>query len=154
MKETEFKELFRLYSKDIFNYSHSLLKNKDDAKDAVQDVFIKFIETQSTFRGECSLKTWLLVITRNYCYKRLKKPLPVFDSIEENQQMTAEENICLKISVDDAIQSLTQPEYELVYLREYAGYSYNEISEIMNITLDLVKVKLFRVRRKLKKYLE
>ena len=150
----DFKELFKLYSKDVQNYAHSILKNKDDAKDAVQEVFLRYIKTHEYYRGECSMKTWLLVLTRNYCFKRLNGKANFLDSIDEVTEPSNQEKISLKITVDEALDRLKPDEYEIVYLKDYAGYSYNEISEIMGISLDNVKVKLFRVRQKLKNYLQ
>lgn len=153
-EEKTVKELFSSYSDDILNYSMSLLKDSDDAKDAVQEVFIRFINSQSSFRGDCSYKTWLLVITRNYCYKKLNgkanQPVP----IDENFLHTYEPKLEDKITLNDALKKLNSEEFELVYLREYACHSYQEIAEILGITVDNVKVKLFRVREQLRKYLK
>ena len=65
-------ELYERYSKDIFRYSFSILKNEDDAKDAVQEVFVKYAENESSFKRNCSYKTWFLVLTRNYCFNKTK----------------------------------------------------------------------------------
>jgi len=153
-EEKLFKELFSSYSDDILNYSMSLLKDSDDAKDAVQEVFIRFINSQSSFRGDCSYKTWLLVITRNYCYKKLngKTNQPVL--IDENFPHTYEPKLEEKITLNDALKKLKHEEFELIYLREYACHSYQEIAEILGISVDNVKVKLFRVREQLRKYLK
>jgi RNA polymerase sigma-70 factor (ECF subfamily) len=153
-KENNVKELFELYSRDILHYSMSLLKDSDDAKDAVQEVFVRFINSQSTFRGECSYKTWLLVITRNYCYKKLNgkssKVMPISESMNE----TLVHNFDEKITLEEAMRKLSDEDYELIYLREYACHSYKEIAEILGISIDNVKVKLFRVREQLRKYLK
>jgi RNA polymerase sigma-70 factor (ECF subfamily) len=148
------KELFEQYSNDILHYSMSLLKDSDDAKDAVQDVFVRFINSQNTFKGNCSYKTWLLIITRNYCFKILngKANRPI--SIDDNLLETYDPNLDETITLDDAIKKLSREEYELIYLREYACHSYAEMAEILGITVDNVKVKLFRVREQLRKYLK
>ena len=65
-------ELYERYSKDIFKYSFSILKDEDDAKDAVQEVFVKYAENENSFKRSCSYKTWLLVLTRNYCFNKTK----------------------------------------------------------------------------------
>lgn len=148
------KELFRLYSKDVQNYAQGILKNREDSKDALQEVFLRYMNTYQHFRGECSIKTWLLVLTRNYCFKRLNGKTALLDTIEESNEPVNEEKISIKITVDEALERLRPDEYEIVYLKDYAGYSYNEISGIMGISIDNVKVKLFRVRQKLKKYLQ
>ena len=63
---------YELYSADLFRYSYSILKSREEAEDAVQEVFVKYAENESSFKGDCSYKTWLLVIARNYCFNRIK----------------------------------------------------------------------------------
>jgi RNA polymerase sigma factor (sigma-70 family) len=151
--ENTVSEIFESYSGDVFRYSLSLLKNSDDARDAVQEIFIKFIQTRSSFRGDCSIKSWLLILTRNHCFKQLNSKKAVIQSIDENLQGGYESNIETKISLNDALEKIGNEEFELIYLREYAGHSYQEIAEILNISIDNVKVKLFRVREQLRKHL-
>jgi RNA polymerase sigma-70 factor (ECF subfamily) len=153
-KKKPVKELFESYSNDILHYSLSILKDYDDAKDAVQDVFAQFLKTEDAFRGECSYKTWLLTITRNYCYKKLNNKSTQLQKIDDNSSITYEMNIDTSISLNDALAGLSDDEYEIIYLREYAGYSYQEIAEILQISMDNVKIKLFRVRQRLRKYLK
>jgi RNA polymerase sigma-70 factor (ECF subfamily) len=148
------KELFRTYSNDVFRYSLSILKDYEDAKDAVQDVFMQFLKSEDSFRGECSSKTWLLTLTRNYCYKKLIHKSNGLERIDENLPDYYEMSVDSTITLNDALVKLSKEDYELIYLREYAGYSYLEISEILGISLDNVKIKLFRARQRLKEYLE
>ena len=60
-----FTELYERYSLDIYRYTLSILKDRDDAKDAVQETFVKYVENESSFRGDSSQKTWLLIVARN-----------------------------------------------------------------------------------------
>ena len=153
-EEISVTELYNRYSNDVFNYSLSLLKNYDDAKDALQEVFVKFINNQKSFRGECSHKTFLLTITRNHCFDRLndksKRPSRINDSTIKLYDPSFEDNI----SLYEAISKLTPEEFEIIYLREYACHSYKEMAEILGITIDNVKSKLFRVRERLRKYMK
>ena len=153
-KETAVAEIFETYSGEIFKYSMSLLKNSQDAQDAVQEVFVKFIQNRHSFRGDCSVKTWLLIITRNYCYKQLSGRHKTNLSLDENLLRVYDPNIDIKISLSDALEKIGKEEFELIYLREYAGHSYQEIAQILDISIDNVKVKLFRVREQLRKYLK
>lgn len=153
-KDISVTELFKTYSYDILAYSASLLKNKEDAKDALQEVFIRFINSQNSFNGNCSYKTWLLVITRNYCFTKLKQRNNNIETIEENISKNDLANIDLNITLKDAMASLSEEENELLYLKEYGGYSYKEISEILDININTAKTKLFRIRQQLKAYLK
>jgi RNA polymerase sigma-70 factor (ECF subfamily) len=148
------KELYNSYSNDVFHYSLSILKDYEDAKDAVQEVFIQYLKKEDAFRGECSYKTWLLTITRNYCFKKLNNKSTRMQEAGQEFPAAYDMNIEANISLHDALEGLSPDEYEIIYLREYAGYSYQEIAEILKISLDNVKIKLFRVRQRLKKYLK
>lgn len=152
-KDKTVTDIFNAYSSDVLNYSLSLLKNYDDAKDAVQEVFIRYINSQNNFKGECSYKTWLLTITRNYCFKILRSRSKNSDRIDENFRGSYNSNIETKITLNEILAKLTNEEYEILYLREFAGHTYQEMSEILGISLDNVKVKLYRIRQRLKKYL-
>ncbi len=148
-------ELYEKYSKDIFKYSFSILKNNEDAKDAVQDVFVKYAQNESSFKGNCSYKTWLLILTRNYCYNKIKSKnfnnKNIEDNIYENQYT---DDYDTQITVKTALIELN-PEYnELIYLREYEGYSYKEMAELTKQSLENVKIKIFRARRQLREILK
>jgi len=150
-----FTDLFRKYSQDLYRYSLSILKDEDDAKDAVQEAFIRYIENEKSFRGECSQKSWLLIIARNYCYSKLKRADQSNEIInDETFNECYELHIEEEITLNEALESLTPLQNEMLFLKEYGGYSYNEIAEITNLTLDNVKTILFRARQKLKKILK
>ena len=150
-----FTDLFRKYSQDLYRYSLSILKDEDDAKDAVQEAFIRYIENEKSFRGECSQKSWLLIIARNYCYSKLKRADQSNEIInDETFNECYELHIEEEITLNEALKSLNPLQNEVLFLKEYGGYSYNEISEITNLTLENVKTILFRARQKLKKILK
>ena len=52
-----FTDLFEKYSRDVFRYSLSILRDEDEAKDAAQESFARYFENESSFRGDCSQKT-------------------------------------------------------------------------------------------------
>jgi len=148
-------ELYEKYSKDIFKYSFSILKDEDNAKDAVQEVFVKYTENESSFKRNCSYKTWLLVLTRNYCYNKIKNK--GFSNVSfEDQKLnkTYETEYDTRITIREALMQLNPEDNELIYLREYANYSYKEIAEITEQSLENVKIKIFRVRKKLREILK
>ncbi|KAF0153579.1 MAG: RNA polymerase sigma-70 factor ECF subfamily [Ignavibacteria bacterium] len=148
-------ELYERYSMDIYRYSLSILKDSDDAKDAVQETFVKYVENENTFRGDASQKTWLLVVARNYCFSKLKRADNNNSTIDDDSfDSIYELKLDDMITLQDALKSLTPQQSELLFLKEYANYSYLEIAEITNNTLENVKIKLFRTRQKLRKILE
>lgn len=145
-------ELYEKYSKDIFKYSYSLLKDEDDAKDAVQETFMKYSESENSFKGNCSYKTWLLIITRNYCYNKIKSKSYNNDRLDNYINNTSYENdYDSLITIKNALIELSTEHSELIYLLEYEGYSYKEIAEITEQSLGNVKIKIFRARQQLRK---
>jgi len=121
----------------------------------LQEVFVKYAENESSFKFECSQKTWLLVLTRNYCYNKLKSGHWNNARIEEdNFEKSFEKDLDLSISLDDALKSLSAEQNELLYLKEYGNYSYKEIAEITGLTVENVKIKLFRTRQRLRQILK
>ncbi|MEN8194669.1 MAG: RNA polymerase sigma factor [Bacteroidota bacterium] len=148
-------ELYERYSKDIFKYSFSILKDEDEAKDAVQEVFVKYVENESSFKRNCSYKTWLLVLTRNYCYNKIKSK--GFNNTSLETQIfnkTYETDYDTHISIREALMKLSAEDNELIYLREYESYSYKEIAEITEQSFENVKIKIFRARKKLREILK
>ena len=65
-------ELFELYSNDILRFAYSILRDIEEAKDVLQDVFLKYQNNEENFKRDCNYNTWLFTITRNTCYNRLK----------------------------------------------------------------------------------
>jgi RNA polymerase sigma-70 factor (ECF subfamily) len=140
---------------DIFKYSYSILKNREEAEDAVQEVFVKYAENEDSFKGDCSCKTWLLIIARNYCFNRIKnKNFNNTDIDDESFNETTNPDYDMNISLKDALMKLSEEYNELIYLREYEGLSYNEIAGITKLSLENVKIKLFRARQELRKMLK
>jgi len=154
-KELPLSELYERYSIDVLKYSLSILNNEEEAKDAVQEVFVKYAESESSFRRDCSQKTWLLVIARNYCYNRIQhSSFRKIDLAKAGENENYEIDYDTNISLREALKMLTSEQNELIYLKEYEGYSYKEIAEITDQSLENVKVKLFRARKKLREILK
>jgi len=148
-------ELYERYSQDIFKYSFSILKDEDEAKDAVQDVFVKYAKNESSFKRNCSYKTWLLVLTRNYCYNKIKSK--GFNNVcleEQTLNKTYETDFDIRITIREALMQLNSEDNELIYLLEYENYSYKEIAEITEQSLENIKIKIFRARQQLRKLLK
>ena len=148
-------ELYTMYKTDMYRYAMSLLKNKQEAEDAVHEVFAKYSQTETSFKGDCSYKTWLMVLTRNYCYNRLSSMSFTntdIDIIAPYQSVTHDFDTIL--TMKEALSKIS-PEYnELIYLKEYDGFSYKEIADLTHLSIENVKIKLFRARQELRNYLK
>lgn len=150
-----FIELYEKYSMDIYRYSLSILKDRDDAKDAVQEAFVKYVKNEGSFRGDASQKTWLLIVARNYCYSRLRRAEKSNIRIDEEIfNKTYEPEYDSEITLRDALTCLSAEYNELLFLKEYGGYSYKEIAELTELSVENVKIKLFRARQQLREIIK
>lgn len=147
-------KLYDRFAVDVYRYAFSLLKNKEEAKDAMQEAFVRYVENENSFKEQCSQKTWLFVITKNYCYNKLKSAdYKYLELPDEEYKSVYEFNIDWKLSIQNALMRLNEEQNELIFLVDYAGYSYKEIAEITKQSLENVKIKIFRARQELRKHL-
>jgi RNA polymerase sigma factor (sigma-70 family) len=147
-------ELFELYSSDILRYAFSILRDIEEARDVLQDVFLKYQNHEKNFKRECNYKTWLFTITRNTCYNRLKALKNVSGIEEMDFYPVNEVNIDDLISLNIALNRLSPEENELIFLKDFEKYSYKEIAVLLGLSFDNVRVKLFRAKKKLRKMFE
>lgn len=147
-------ELYGRYAKDVYRYAYSILLHRQEAEDAMQEVFLRMGQTNEQFRGECDTKRYLFVITRNFCYNRRKeksfsnKPADEFMTLPVYHIHPEE-----KISLESAMLKLKPEQSELLYLKEYGGYSYQEMAGMTGQTIENVKIKLYRARQFLRELL-
>ncbi|WP_394747952.1 RNA polymerase sigma factor [Spongiimicrobium salis] len=153
-------QLYDRYCNAMFAVACRYLKNQEDAKDAMQEGFIKAFQKLETYSNDFSFGAWLKRIVINQCLDKLKsKKLSLTSLTEENMEILDDENWNVDISitkemVDAALGQLAR-KYQLViklYLME--GYDHEEISEILNIPIKTSRTQLRRGRLQLKELLK
>jgi len=166
-----FELLVRKYKMAVFNTIYSIIGNAQEADDIAQEVFLKVYTKVGSFKGKSSFSTWLYRVTVNRCVdelrKRNNKIISYETEFDEEEKLRLrdilagkEGNITeglikeeLEVIVQKAMNSLPEKDRVILTLKEIEGLSYNEISKIMKISLDKVKIWLFRARQKLKEKL-
>jgi RNA polymerase sigma-70 factor (ECF subfamily) len=129
-----------------------MLGNKEAAGDVTQEVFMKLFKSRDNPIKINHLNSWLFILTRNLCLNQIRdaKIKIGLESIEiENptgKEATAWENIKLQ----KALSNLEPDLKEALILKEYQGFSYVEISEIMGTSVGSVKSLLYKARIRLK----
>lgn len=143
-------EAFKKYSDMVYRLAVARVKNKYDADDVLQDVFLRFIKVKDKVENEEHLKALLIRITIN-CSKSLltgswfKRTEPLSESLSVSDEHS---------DTLDAVMRLPQKYRTVIHLHYYMGYSVNEISSILKIKPSAVKTRLHRARQKLKIDLE
>ena len=154
------------YENRLFSFGRRMCGNNEDAEDIVQDTFLSAFRYLNDFRGEAKLINWLFKIAARACMrKRRKKKCEPDEHIsldsfypDEDSAGTYEipdwsndpsDNVLrseLRQIIDTAIQSLP-PKYRLIFnLRDIQGFSTEETSEILEISVASVKTGLHRAR--------
>lgn len=157
--EPAFEELVRRYRNDVFGLSFHYLRNREEAWDISQDVFIKAYRSLKRFRGDSGFKTWLLRITANHCKDYFKKrrlatvsmdALPTQDffagSSDPAKRLRDEE---LGQAIQAALDGLPAKHRLAFVLREFEDLSYNDMAEVMNCSVGTVMSRLHHARKKL-----
>ncbi len=119
------------------------------AQDIVQETFLRLIKQRGKLTVRTSLADWLFICARNLCFN-LKKRERVEESLEGSlpgagtivDQETAH-------FIKQVLNQLTLEERDLILLREQQGYSIGEIAPLLGVSEEAVRVRLYRVRRKM-----
>ena len=156
--ENAFERLISMYEGKIYNICFYLLKNREDAADATQEVCIKIYKSIGKFKGDSKLSTWIYRISYNTCLDYIKKRRDELSFEEvintEGSLNSKTEGIIeareLKFELKRCILNLSNDFKTVIVLRDIEGLSYLEIAEILNIEVGTVKSRLNRAREALK----
>ena len=156
-----FESLIKKFEGKIYNIAFYMLKNEHDAYDVTQEVALKIYKSISTFKGDSKLSTWIYRITYNACLDYIKKrkddlSLDEFIAVEDGKFEKAEnviETKELRETIKKCILKLNEDFRTIIVLRDIQGFSYQEISDILDIEVGTVKSRLSRAREALKREL-
>jgi len=150
-----FHLLYQKYNQHVYRFCYRMLNDRELAEDAFQETFIRVYESRDSFKGT-NFKAWLFTIARNTCLNYLRSRRITVEFNEEFVSPTNDKyrDVALKEYLDKVIAQLPLELKEAILLRDYEDYSYREISEILGIDLNLVKVRIHRARIILKEKLQ
>lgn len=160
-----FRLLVERYQHMIFTTASKILKNRQDAEEVSQDIFLKAYTSLKDFRGEAKFSTWLYRIAYHKCLDHLKKKRAVatssIDALAENFQpgykdsgLEKLEEIERKQFVKAAIEALPGDDGWIVTMFYLEELSLKEIAQITGRNPNSIKVKLFRSRDRLLKLIK
>lgn len=163
-REQEIEQLdewMRTYGTDVLNVAYSYMRNYPQAQDIVQDVFLRAFTKMDSFRGQSSVRTWLLSITANRCKDVLRSWNNRHVTVEEDVELgatgeTPEHEVVSQLEQSElwaAVSELPVKYREVIvlfYLRDLSGA---EIAEILGTTEQNIRTRLHRGRTMLKELL-
>jgi RNA polymerase sigma factor (sigma-70 family) len=154
LKSTDrsFEQLYRQHAREVYQYALALLANPADAEDVTQTTFLNAYRAFQ--RGERPHKphNWLIAIAHNVCRMRWRQAgsRPREVALEQAAEPAAPENGHADLDeVLAALATLTFNQRAAIVMRELEGRTYQEISEVLGVSISAVEALLFRARRRL-----
>lgn len=145
--DTSLESIYRKYFDELYAYGNKWLKNPSLTEDSIQDLFIKLMQNRSNLSIPVSVKFYLFRAFRSIVLDKIKKEnrmnvvdepsdhLFKLDVSPEQIMETSQEDLLLKQKIADSMKKLTPRQREAIFLRYIEGFSFAEISEMMDISV-------------------
>jgi RNA polymerase sigma-70 factor (ECF subfamily) len=124
-----FEELVFAHDRQVLRFVLHMLGNRDDARDAYQETFMKAFDAIGRFRGQSSFHMWIMQIATNVCFQRLK----------DRRNSRQETKNCCDNRIKQALGSLSNRERVVFELKHKQGLKVRQIAEVIGSTEDAVK---------------
>jgi RNA polymerase sigma-70 factor (ECF subfamily) len=157
MTAEEFKTRLLPVKNKLFRFALSLLSNRQEAEDAVQDVYLKMWSMRNDLGKYKNTEALMMTITRNHCLDKLKLKKNKASSlnIEVNHHLADDadkvsEQTDMINKIKRLIQQLPEQQKTIVHLRDVEGYEFEELMKITGYDLNYIRVNLSRGRSKIR----
>ncbi len=147
------RQLFDEYADSLYRYAKYSLPPDIDARDVVQEVFLRAFRSWHGFQGQSSAKTWLYQIARNHIYDLLRKKRRERTHTETHVVFDGVTNMETLIELEDALSRLQPSHREVLNLRWLQDMSIAEVSEVLGWSESKVRVTFHRAKHKLREML-
>ena len=161
--EAAFRRVVDIHGPRLYLLAMSMLGNREDAQDVVQETFVGAFRGLRGFQGRSTVKTWLTRILMNNVAnlrrsRRLRKTLPLGEAEEQLGEALAElatetGRADVRMDIAAVLSRLPQEHREVIVLREIQSMTYDEIAAALGVPRGTVESRLFRARQKLKEIL-
>jgi RNA polymerase sigma-70 factor (ECF subfamily) len=154
MKTRTYNTIVDTYSDDLYRYLVKNMQTKADAEDVMQITFARLWEKREEIEVE-RVKSWLFTVGHRVMIDAFRKRKPTTPILPIHMgSRDVEERWEMQEILDRALEYLPPVQRQLVTLRDYEGYSYEEMADMTQLSASQVKVYLFRARKKMRQLLE
>ncbi|MEQ8358324.1 MAG: sigma-70 family RNA polymerase sigma factor [Cytophagales bacterium] len=154
-------ELYKLYSKAMYNICRRMMGNDDEARDVLQDAFVSAFTKLSSFNRNSTFGAWLKRIVINHCLNALNKKKLYFEEINDQMEVAqADEGHdpdYLKQGAQNilkAIDKISEGCKTVLNLYLFEGYDHKEIAEILEISESTSKAQYSKAKKKIRDIIE
>ena len=154
MTEREYNDCVTAYADNVYRFIVKNLRHEEDARDVVQTAFEKMWRNRNEVDA-AKCKSYLFTVAYHQMIDHIRKVkrIQLREEFSEETRVQHQPANNLKKVLEEALARLSETQRSLVMLKDYEGYSYAEIGEIMKLNESQVKVYLHRARLQLKEYL-
>lgn len=152
-------EFYGMYRKELYLYIYSLCRNREVSEDICQETFLKAILSLPS--QHTNPRAWLYLVARNLCLNSLKKEKNRVDIEDIKEQSEEKSDVTDEIIFQEnrrrlykALQSIDSRKREVLVLQYFGGLSQKEISAVMKLTPENVRILGYRGKREIKKIME
>ncbi len=153
-----FARLYRAAASPVYAYALSMLKNRQDAEDALHDCFVKVYQAAGSYDSRNKPMAWIMTIARNLCLRTLQLRCYTADIPDEDWESCLRQQEGLgneeRLIVQACMHCLKEQERQILLLHAVAGFKHREIAAFLNMPLATVLSKYSRAAKKLKSILE
>lgn len=154
MTEREYNKCVDQYADGVYRFILKNMQVPEDAQDVVQSAFEKMWKNHQDVHVETA-KSYLFTVAYNQMIDHIRKNkrMTLVGEFSESLKISWSKQTSLKGELEKALQQLTPLQKSLILLKDYEGYSYDEIGKITSLNASQVKVYLHRARMQLKEYI-
>ena len=158
-----FNELLGAHESQMYAICYRMCGNYNDAQDCLQEAMLRVYKALPTFKSQSSFSTWLYRIAMNACLDELRRkknrPNTSLDALvgegwsPKSDMETPDEHVIRKERtrvLHAAIQELPEEMRSAIVLRDIQGFSYEEIADMLNVSIGTIKSRISRGREKLR----
>ena len=154
--------MIQKYRESLLYHAICIVKDRDEAYDLVQEVFIRAIREERLFTHDFRIKAWLYRVTSNLCFnlvRNKKRRSAILDAAKMSDRSDADQLSDIfsderRTDVLKAISTLSEEHQNILMMRYYNDLSYKELSEVLDVKLGTVMSRLSRARSKLLEVLD
>ncbi|GED56886.1 sigma-70 family RNA polymerase sigma factor [Brevibacillus formosus] len=147
----KYSVVIQKFEKKIYTYCYCILKNREEAKDAVQEIFIKAYQDIERYENRLSFSAWLYKIAYHHCLDQIRKQSRWQKVVSLYMELQTRSHFRLNqyTLVDELLSSLNREERNILLLKVVEQYTFEEMAEIMSCNSTTLRKKFERLRKKL-----
>lgn len=152
MDKSEFLKVIQPFKNKLFGFAMRLLDHPEDVQDAMQEVLMKLWIKRNSLLKEKNIEALAMTSLKNHCIDQLRKSsrkLPAIDWSQYNAAHNNHEHKDLMEQLKINMRNLPEQQHLMIELKDFQGYSYEEISEMLGVSVNTIRVNVSRGRKKM-----